>query len=226
MSSALQMKSTKLQNENCTMHAKRIPINIVIFKIFQIKWPKSEEKINFGGRWVWLFDSSPTQNFVVTAWPWPHLCRPAAAASGHVWHPQRYSVWVLGRNSAGCAPVAVPRRWLAEPAWRGSSPVVSVGVADTWLPVGSRSGVLIANGISSKKKQPKRCVACICLQRLHSQRCRMVAPPLPAQAPTHTERSRPTHQITEPGPDQPRGQVSRVQVRCRQTSRVRSVGLD
>ena len=27
------------------------PINIVIFKIVKIKWPKSEEKINFGGRW-------------------------------------------------------------------------------------------------------------------------------------------------------------------------------
>ena len=49
MSSALQTESTKLQNENCTMHAKRTPINIVIFKIFKIKWPKSEEKINFGG---------------------------------------------------------------------------------------------------------------------------------------------------------------------------------
>ena len=56
--------------------------NILIFNIFQIKWPKSEEKINFGGRWVWLSESSPTQNFVVTPWPWPHLCRPAAAASG------------------------------------------------------------------------------------------------------------------------------------------------
>ena len=82
MSSALQTESTKLRNENCTIHAKRIPINIVIFKIFKIKWPKSEEKINFGDRWVWLSESSPTQNFMVTAWPWPHLCRPAAAASG------------------------------------------------------------------------------------------------------------------------------------------------
>ena len=81
MISALQTESTKLRNENCTIHAKRTPINIVIFKIFQIKWPKSEEKINFGGRWVWLSESSPTQNFMVTAWPWPHLCRPAAAAS-------------------------------------------------------------------------------------------------------------------------------------------------
>ena len=56
-------------------------MNILVFNIFKIKWPKSEEKINFGGRWVWLSESSPTQNFVVTAWPWPHLCRPAAAAS-------------------------------------------------------------------------------------------------------------------------------------------------
>ena len=28
-----------------------------------------------------MSESLPTQNFVVTAWPWPHLCRPAAAAS-------------------------------------------------------------------------------------------------------------------------------------------------
>ena len=52
MSSALQTECTKLQNENCTIHAKWTPINIVIFKIFQIKWPKAEEKINFGGGWV------------------------------------------------------------------------------------------------------------------------------------------------------------------------------
>ena len=66
MSSALQTESTKLRNENCTIHAKRTPIDIVIFKIFKIKWPKSEEKINFGGRWVWLSESSPTQ----TSWCW------------------------------------------------------------------------------------------------------------------------------------------------------------
>ena len=28
-----------------------------------------------------MSESSPTQNFVVTAWPWPHRRRPAAAAS-------------------------------------------------------------------------------------------------------------------------------------------------
>ena len=81
MNSALQTESTKLRNENCTIHVKRSRMNILIFNIFKIKWPKSEEKINFGGRWVWVPESSPTQNFVVTAWPWPHLCRPAPAAS-------------------------------------------------------------------------------------------------------------------------------------------------
>ena len=75
-------ESTKLRKENCTIHVKKTRINnILIFNIFKIKWPKSEEKVNFGGRWVWLSESSPTQNFVVTAWPWPHLRRPAAAAS-------------------------------------------------------------------------------------------------------------------------------------------------
>ena len=81
MSSALQTESTKLRNENCTIHVKTTRINILNFNIFKIRWQKSDEKINFGGRWVWLSGSSPTQNFVVTAWPWPHLCRPAAAAS-------------------------------------------------------------------------------------------------------------------------------------------------
>ena len=52
MSSALQTESTKLRNENCTIHVKRTHINIVIFNILKIKWPKSEEKMNFGGRWV------------------------------------------------------------------------------------------------------------------------------------------------------------------------------
>ena len=84
MSSALQTESTKLRNENCTIYVKRTRINnILIFNIFKIKWPKSEEKINVGRRWVWLSESSPTQNFVVTPWPWPHLCRPAAAASAN-----------------------------------------------------------------------------------------------------------------------------------------------
>ena len=93
MSSALQTESTKLQNENCTIHAKRTPIYIVISKIIMIKWPKSEEKINFGSRWVWLSESSPTQNFVVTAWPWPHLCHPAAAASAFA--PRASSEYVI-----------------------------------------------------------------------------------------------------------------------------------
>ena len=48
MSSALQTESTKLRNENCTIHVKRTPINIMIVKIFRIKWPKSEEKIILG----------------------------------------------------------------------------------------------------------------------------------------------------------------------------------
>ena len=36
--------------------------------IFQIRWPKSEEKLNFGGRWIWvpMNPTSPNQNFVAT----------------------------------------------------------------------------------------------------------------------------------------------------------------
>ena len=64
-----------------TPNSPPLCMNVLIFNIFKIKWPESEEKISFRGRWVWLSESSPTQNFVVTAWPWPHLCRPAAAAS-------------------------------------------------------------------------------------------------------------------------------------------------
>ena len=87
MSTALQTESTKLRKENCTTYVKKTRINnIFIFNIFKIKWPESEEKMNFGGRWVWLSESPSTQNFVVTAWPWPHLRRPAAAASGSLHH--------------------------------------------------------------------------------------------------------------------------------------------
>ena len=42
------------------------------FNIFKIKWPKSDEKLNFGGRWVWVpmnptsDPPPPNQNFVET----------------------------------------------------------------------------------------------------------------------------------------------------------------
>ena len=97
MSSAQQTEYTKLRNENCTIHIKRTSINnILLFSIFKIEWPKSEKKLNFGGRWVWLSEPSPTQNFVVTPWPWPHLCRPAAAASAHTFdRSSNYSKTIL-----------------------------------------------------------------------------------------------------------------------------------
>ena len=61
MSSALQTESTKMRKENYTIHVKKTRINnIFSFNIFKIKWPKSGEKINFGGRWVWLSKSSST----------------------------------------------------------------------------------------------------------------------------------------------------------------------
>ena len=35
--------------------------------IFKIKWPKSKEKLNFGGRWVWVTTNPfPNQNFMAT----------------------------------------------------------------------------------------------------------------------------------------------------------------
>ena len=42
--------------------------NFAFSTIFKIKCPKSEEKLNFGGRWVWvpMNPSSPKQNFVAT----------------------------------------------------------------------------------------------------------------------------------------------------------------
>ena len=34
--------------------------NFAISNIFKIKWPKFEEKLNFGRRWVWMpMNSSP-----------------------------------------------------------------------------------------------------------------------------------------------------------------------
>ena len=51
--------------------------NILIFNIFQIKWPKSEEKINFGGRRVWLSESSMEGYGVGLAieYPWHRASR-------------------------------------------------------------------------------------------------------------------------------------------------------
>ena len=42
--------------------------NFAFSTIFKIKWPKSEEKLNFGGRWVWvpMIFRPPKQNFVAT----------------------------------------------------------------------------------------------------------------------------------------------------------------
>ena len=42
--------------------------NFTFSNIFTIKRPKSEEKLNFGGRWVWVLmnSSPPKQNFVAT----------------------------------------------------------------------------------------------------------------------------------------------------------------
>ena len=43
--------------------------NFAFSTIFKIKWPKSEEKLNFGGRWVWvpMNPSPPKQKFVATS---------------------------------------------------------------------------------------------------------------------------------------------------------------
>ena len=39
--------------------------NFAFFNIFKMKWPKSEEKLYFGGRWVWVpMNLSPKQYFV------------------------------------------------------------------------------------------------------------------------------------------------------------------
>ena len=38
--------------------------NFAFSTIFKMKWPKSEEKLNFGGRWVWVpMNPSPQTNF-------------------------------------------------------------------------------------------------------------------------------------------------------------------
>ena len=156
MSSAQQTESTKLRNENCTIRIKRTHINnILIFSIFKIKWPKSEEKLNFGGRWVWLSEPSPTQNFVVTPWPWPHLCRPAAAAgvfSQHV-RPVCMQLRHCFRPACEASLYAVP--WcqcvnsatsVSGPPTRRDRPFPSAGGVLTWSMVafgrgpGSRSG--------------------------------------------------------------------------------------
>ena len=48
-----------------------------MFQYFQTKWSKSEEKLNFEGRWVWVaINPSPNQSFVAT-----HLAQGKAALS-------------------------------------------------------------------------------------------------------------------------------------------------
>ena len=61
--------------------------HFVFSNIFKIKWPKSEEKLNFGGRWVWVsnvYESDPPINI---SWrrPW---------TVGHpIYHVPISSVW-------------------------------------------------------------------------------------------------------------------------------------
>ena len=42
--------------------------NFVFSTIIKIRWPKSDEKLNFGGRWVWvpINPSPPKQSFLAT----------------------------------------------------------------------------------------------------------------------------------------------------------------
>ena len=104
--------------------------------------PLSEEKINFGGRWVWLAESSPTQNFAVTALPWPHLCRPAAAASGRT-QPKRGSNSVERTSAAsggrevwpGNSPnINLTKKYLGDPARQGQK-MTPITTADEPVPV-------------------------------------------------------------------------------------------
>ena len=48
--------------------------NSAFSNIFEIKWPKPEEKLNFGGRWAWVpMNLSPKQNLVATPLWMPSL---------------------------------------------------------------------------------------------------------------------------------------------------------
>ena len=51
-------------------------LKVCIFNIFNPKWPRSEEKLTFGGRWVWEpMNPSPNQNFM--AGGTSHTCHKA-----------------------------------------------------------------------------------------------------------------------------------------------------
>ena len=61
--------------------------NIAFSNIFEIKWSKSEEKLNFGGRWVWVPNMNPPpppppkQNFV----PTPRQLAPRPHPTWNLW---------------------------------------------------------------------------------------------------------------------------------------------
>ena len=49
--------------------------NFAFSNIYKIKWSKSEEKLNFGGKWDWVpMNPSPKQNFVATPLLWIRQC--------------------------------------------------------------------------------------------------------------------------------------------------------
>ena len=46
----------------------------IFSNMFEIKWPKSEEKLNFGGRWVWVPMNPSPQNKACWRRPCPSPC--------------------------------------------------------------------------------------------------------------------------------------------------------
>ena len=52
--------------------------------IFKIKWPKSEEKLNFGGRWVWVPMNPTSEPPPPIKTSWRHPCC-YVTASSHQW---------------------------------------------------------------------------------------------------------------------------------------------
>ena len=112
--------------------------NFAFSNIFKIKWPKSEEKLNFGDRWVWLPMNPSPPNIIFVAAPltWTPRTEPPDASCTDprallYWPPYPSDPLVRPRltfrhprivtSQPADSPVLTPRRLLCWAMGRSSA---------------------------------------------------------------------------------------------------------